>query len=258
MKEVRSSQPYQWPILSISTNIVTPAKWMYSPDFQNYSVPFFMGGIAGMPMSGRRSTDRANLRQALGQPQVWFCHCHHTYSYSGGNNPTADMEFVQALTHIRTYPHLGAVFQWNHDPTNPHHRYYAEQQTVTSISAPQQYADEDIDSFERNQGVILPPFLRRVYQKEQSLSSLWKDDQGNLYELQDILYLTDLTEEPNALSASAVIQLWPSLPVAGTPGKAPLFWGEDACGNLFLTCQGSDTAYFYDHEEDTYTPVRQV
>lgn len=258
MAAIKSSQPYPLPIMSIQTGILVPSYRQYTPDFQNCPHGIFKGRRPRMPMSGSRHTDRVNLMQALGQ-QPSSCHCHHTFSYSGGNNPTADMEFVDGLTHIRTYPHLGAIYQWDHDPNFPNRRrYHAERQEVIFVSAPQGYTDKEIASFEQAQGVVLPAFLRRVYNKGLRLPSLWRDQRGNCYELEDILYLTTPKEEPKTLSAAAVIELWPTLPVAKTSGKAPFFWGEDACGNLFLTCQGNDTVYFYDHEEDTYTPVQQA
>lgn len=255
MEIVRSWQPYPGNILSLQTDELPPSRWAYSPDFQNCNPPVCIG-MATLNMTGSRSRDRAALWQNVSQTPDRGYHCHHTYSYSGGNNPTADMELVKAADHIRTYPHRGAVYQWNTDGSKPH--YCAERQSVTSVSVPQTYTAKEIASFEWEQGVTLPSFLQEVYKGEQSLPSLWRDDQGNSYELQDILYLTDLPEKSNALSAAAVMKLWPTLQVEKTPGKGPFFWGEDACGNLFLNCQNDDTVYFYDHEEDTYAPVHKV
>lgn len=257
-KNLNSKSPYLDPIINIITGL--DGKFVYSPDFNTKPTD-----QARLAMSGKRSEDRNNLLEILSKTtqEANKCHCHHTYSYSYDSQTgvaTADMQLVPAKIHIKTYPHAGAVRQWN-SSGNHSEKYREIRNTNTVVTSLVKYSESEIEEFENEMGVQLPEELKCAYLNQTPVQDVFHvNDESNsdeIYCVSELLLLHNDSMYENVPTVKFVIDVLKengiSIYRSNFPYE-PIPYATDPCGNVFYTYSYNNTDYYfiYDHEYDEY------
>lgn len=254
-KELKSALPYLPPIIDIATGL--GGSMAHSPDFSNltnYSM--------SLTMSGSRSADRRNLLNNFPNAPATGYHCHHTYSYNYANgNASANMQLVAARTHIATYPHVGAVRQWNISGNHQHSYRSIMEEAVTS---PVKYSKEDLVKFESKFNTKIPAEIVDVYLKQAPVTSAFHiNGNGETVHIAELLVLFEFPEEKNIPDVGYVIETLKANGISiysRDSNNEPIPYAEDECGNIFYySFDNNDNVHywFYDHEYDEYFEIEQ-
>ena len=231
----------------------------HSPDFSNltnYSM--------NLTMSGSRSADRRNLLRNFQIPPARGHHCHHTYSYN--YNPTngkasAEMQLVAARTHIATYPHLGAVRQWN-TSGNHQHRYRSIMEEA--VTSPVNYSKEELAKFQSAFNTKIPAELADAYLNQSTITSSFRikgsDETVHIAELLALFEIPDQREIPDVGYVIETLKRNGISIYSRESNNEPITYAEDDCGNIFYySFDNNDNVHywFYDHEYDEYFKIEQ-
>ncbi len=227
---------------------------VHSPDFSNC---ILSKSSRLLPMSGSGSEDRQALNQAISFDDIW-CHCHHTCSYSfDEENQTASavMQFVPARLHIATYPHCGAVRQWNSSGNHAlsYNSVKANQKRVTSML---KYSPEELDVFCKKYNTTIPERLVQVYLNPSCIVDSYRIAEENRYcHIAEFIPLIEILEIKDSLFVGYVIEALKANKTViyrekDYEGLIPFAY--DHCGNLFYyRCDNGIARYwYYDHEYD--------
>lgn len=254
-KELTSALPYLPPIIDIATGL--GGSMAHSPDFSNltnYSM--------NLTMSGSRSVDRRNLLNNFPNAPATGHHCHHTYSYNYANgNASANMQLVAARTHIATYPHPGAVRQWNTSGNHQHRYRSIMEEAVTSLV---KYSKEDLVKFESKFNTKIPAEIVDVYLKQAPITSAFRiNGNGETVHIAELLVLFEFPKEKNIPDVGYVIETLKANGISiysRDSNNEPIPYAVDDCGNIFYySFDNNDNVHywFYDHEYDEYFEIEQ-
>jgi|GEM_PF-4329697 len=254
--ELTSALPYLPPIIDIATGL--DDSMAHSPDFSNltnYSM--------NLTMSGSRSADRRNLLNNYPNAPATGHHCHHTYSYNYANgNASANMQLVAARTHIATYPHPGAVRQWN-TSGNHQHRYRSIMEEA--VTSPVNYSKEELAKFQSAFNTKIPAELADAYLNQSTITSSFRikgsDETVHIAELLALFEIPDQREIPDVgyvietLKRNGI-----SIYTRNDDTNELMPYALDDCGNIFYySFDNNDNVHywFYDHEYDEYFEIEQ-
>lgn len=246
--KLQQSFPYD-PNVAESIDTGTNDRFKYSPVFDAAQYQT----LSNFQMTGTRRMDRQNSGATNG------IHCHHVYDYD--YNGACTVQNVPAKLHIATYPHRGAVYQWNqHNPNNKYRAILGDNKIEQyRICCEYHYTQDDIEKFEKNIArVHLPQILKDIYINRREIEAIYTTvNQQDIVEVEYVMPL--FAKDINSLGADFI---WGKIPFKsttfdnGSNKKASYMknyfcCAEDGCGNfLFLDISAPDEYYFYDHEND--------
>ncbi len=252
-----TAYPYQPNVIDKPTGLVYP--FDHSPDFLHitrYS--------ANMGMSGSRATDRSALLAFYNILSAPGYHCHHTFSYTYDaitRKAKADMQLVSAYDHMLTYPHPGAVRQWNYSG-NHDHCYRSVMENKEAVTSYIKYSSEELDKFGIAHKTRIPDELTGAYLNQAPVKTEFRKKDGNeIFSISELLMLYECVEYKDVLHIDYVIDILKKnkISVYTTENNDNLIpYATDECGNVFYYSfdDKNDIHYwFYDHECDEHFEV---
>ncbi len=254
--ELTSLLPYLPPIVSIPTGL--SGKMAFSPDFSGVTAYSL-----NLTMSGYRSADRQNLLNNFPNAPAIGRHCHHTYSYNynpANGNASADMQLIPARQHIATYPHSGAVRQWN---TSGHHarRYLSVREGA--VTSPVKYNKEDLAKFKSTLNTKIPEELTDAYLNLSPIKSSFRiKSSDETVHIAELLALFEIPGKKDIPDVGYVIEILKrngiSIYSRDDDTNELMPYGVDDCGNIFYYSFDEEDSlhrWFYDHEYDEYFEI---
>lgn len=235
------------------------ANYAHSPEF----VPghFLCTRCIVINMTGSRARDRLALAgqiQPPGGPRGYDCH--HIYDFNMNRaNPRSSAQFVLRRSHIASYNHAGAAYQYGVFFGVPYRGSFEE--FDKSLAAPEEflspeapYSKDEVERFEKSYRP-LPAWLRQLYLQGSAVPPAYRFGDGRLEYVQSLAPL--FAKDAEDCGADTVFDCAvPELePVRARSGKAVPF-AFDPCGNIFLA--DGDDVFLFDHESFSCEAVTAV
>lgn len=235
------------------------ANYAHSPEF----VPrhFRCTNCRVINMTGSRAHDRQALgAQILPAGRLRRYDCHHIYDFNmNRQNPLCSAQFVLRRSHIASYNHAGAVYQYSVFFGVPYRSSFEE--FDKSLAAPDEflspeapYSTAEVERFEKSYRP-LPAWLRQLYLQGSSAPPAYRFGDGRLDYVQSLAPL--FAEDAEDCGADTVFDCAvPGLEPVRARSENAVPFAFDPCGNIFLA-DGGDV-FLFDHESFSCETVTAV
>lgn len=233
--------------------------YAHSPEF--VPVHFDCSGCRIINMTGSRAQDRRELAALILPPgQLGGYDCHHIYDFNGNQkNPQCSAQFVLRRSHVASYNHAGAVYQYSVFFGRPYRSSFEE--FDKSLAAPDEFLSpavpclsDEVERFEQRYRP-LPGWLRQLYLQGLTVAPAYRFEDGRLEYVQSLAPLFAGSVQECGVDTVFECGVLNLEPVRDWSQNAVPF-AFDPCGNIFLT-DGEDT-FFFDHETFSCDAVTAV